>query len=243
MKKCNKCNIEYDLSSFYKDKSSKDGHRSNCKNCAKEYRDSTKEQQKKYREDNKEKNSENWKKRYSQDKTWKSERNRGYYKNNKEKVKNKSNEYYSNNSDKKKEYQIKYQKDNKDKRNKYLVERRKTDELFRVTTNIRNLIINSFIQNGYKKNSKTEEILGCSFQEFKIYLENKFENWMNWSNRGSYNGEINFGWDIDHIVPISSAKNEEELIKLNHYTNLQPLCSKINRDIKKNKIWQEVIIH
>lgn len=39
-----------------------------------------------------------------------------------------------------------------------------------------------------------------------------------------------------HIIPISSATNEEELIKLNHYTNLQPLCSKVNRDIKKDKI-------
>jgi len=29
---------------------------------------------------------------------------------------------------------------------------------------------------------------------------------------------------------------EEDIIKLNHYTNLQPLCSKINRDIKKDKI-------
>ena len=35
-------------------------------------------------------------------------------------------------------------------------------------------------------------------------------------------------------VPLSLAKSEEELIKLNHYTNLQPLCSKINRDIKKD---------
>ncbi len=67
----------------------------------------------------------------------------------------------------------------------------------------------------------------------------KVEPWMNWDNKGLYNGELNYGWDIDHIIPSSSAKNEEELIKLNHYTNLQPLCSKINRDIKRNKLqWQ-----
>ena len=57
---------------------------------------------------------------------------------------------------------------------------------------------------------------------------------MSWNNKGLYNGEFNFGWDIDHIIPLSSGKTEEDIIKLNHYTNLQPLCSRINRDIKKD---------
>ena len=59
---------------------------------------------------------------------------------------------------------------------------------------------------------------------------------MSWNNHGKYNKELNYGWDIDHIIPVSSATSEEQLIKLNHYSNLQPLCSKINRDIKKNKL-------
>jgi len=80
------------------------------------------------------------------------------------------------------------------------------------------------------------EILGCDIDNFKSYLESKFEDWMTWENRGLYNGEFNYGWDIDHIIPVSSAKTEEELLLLNHYTNLQPLCSKINRDIKKSNI-------
>ena len=57
---------------------------------------------------------------------------------------------------------------------------------------------------------------------------------MNWENYGLYNGEDNYGWDLDHIIPLSSAKSEEEVIQLNHYTNLQPLCSKVNRFIKKD---------
>ena len=75
----------------------------------------------------------------------------------------------------------------------------------------------------------------------RFYLESRFEDWMDWENRGIYTGEFNSGWDIDHIIPISSAKSEEEIISLNHYTNLQPLCSKINRDIKKNKIEYGII--
>ena len=59
---------------------------------------------------------------------------------------------------------------------------------------------------------------------------------MTWDNRGKYNGTPNFGWDIDHIIPTSTAKTIDDVITLNHYTNLQPLCSHINRDIKRNFI-------
>lgn len=78
--------------------------------------------------------------------------------------------------------------------------------------------------------------LGCSFEEFKIYLESKFEDWMTWENYGKYNGELNYGWDIDHIIPLSKAMTENDIYQLSHYTNLQPLCSRTNRDIKKDKI-------
>ena len=56
---------------------------------------------------------------------------------------------------------------------------------------------------------------------------------MTWENRGLYNGEFNYGWDIDHIIPTSSANTIEEIYRLNHYSNLKPLCSKVNRDINK----------
>ena len=96
------------------------------------------------------------------------------------------------------------------------------------------MVYRSLKRKGYTKKSHTYEIIGCSYDFLLDYLEAKFENWMNWNNKGLYNGELTYGWDIDHIIPLSSATNEEELIKLNHYTNLQPLCSKINRDIKKD---------
>ena len=58
---------------------------------------------------------------------------------------------------------------------------------------------------------------------------------MTWENHGKYNGEINYGWDLDHIIPISSAITIEDVINLNHHTNLQPLCSYTNRYVKRNK--------
>jgi hypothetical protein len=95
--------------------------------------------------------------------------------------------------------------------------------------------MNKCIKRFSVKNTIFLEKLGCELDYFKTYIESKFENWMNWNNHGKYNGELNYGWDLDHIIPISSAKTEEEFYKLCHYTNLQPLCSKINRDIKKDK--------
>jgi len=53
--------------------------------------------------------------------------------------------------------------------------------------------------------------------------------------------EMSFGeglhtlrWDIDHIIPLSAAETEEDIIRLNHHKNLQPLCSKVNRYIKRD---------
>ena len=57
---------------------------------------------------------------------------------------------------------------------------------------------------------------------------------MSWENHGLYDGNYNYGWDIDHIIPLASAITEDETIKLCHYTNLQPLCSRINRNEKRD---------
>jgi len=144
------------------------------------------------------------------------------------------------NKEEKKELSRLYYIEKKDllneKQNKYNKKRKENDPLFKLVANIRSLIYNSINRQGYKKSSKSQEIIGCSFEEFKLHLESKFESWMTWENYGKYNGELNYGWDIDHIIPTSSTTSEDGIVKLNHYTNLQPLCSKVNRDIKINKV-------
>lgn len=236
MKICSKCGIEKEIELFNKDKYSSDGHRCNCKDCSKKYREDNKDKSREYRILNKEKYKEYFKKRKKDP-----EKSKQYYLSNKESIKEKAKIYYEKNKESKIEYQKEYQSKNKKNRNVYLSERRRTDHHFRFITNIRNLINNSFYQMGYSKKSKTCEILGCEFDEFEKYLESKFESWMTWDNKGLYNGELNHGWDIDHIIPISSAETEDDLVKLNHYTNLRPLCSKTNRDIKKNNINYAII--
>jgi hypothetical protein len=162
---------------------------------------------------------------------------------NKDKVKIHNKKYQSQNKEKIKEWKTNYDKSRysikKEYDKKYIKERRKIDYLYRLKNNIRSSINNSINEGKYTKKSRTHEILGCSYEDFKIYLESKFESWMNWDNYGNpADGliELNKSWDIDHIIPLSSAKNEQELLELNHYTNLQPLCSYTNRFIKKDKM-------
>lgn len=61
------------------------------------------------------------------------------------------------------------------------------------------------------------EIIGCSQDELRVYLQSKFTEGMSWDNWGTH------GWHIDHIIPIGSALTEKEVLRLSHYTNLQPL--------------------
>ena len=60
------------------------------------------------------------------------------------------------------------------KRNNYVNEKRNIDPIFKMSSNIRNLIRNAIKNQGYTKTSKTYRILGCSYKEFKIWIENKF---------------------------------------------------------------------
>lgn len=123
----------------------------------------------------------------------------------------------------------------KNRRRETHLKRLDTDPLYKLRISyIRRL--NKSIKRFNIKDIKFLDTLGCSLEEFKIHIESKFESWMNWNNYGKYNGELEYGWDIDHIIPISSAKTESEFYELCHYINLQPLCSKVNRDIKKDKI-------
>ena len=94
------------------------------------------------------------------------------------------------------------------------------DPLRRARTAIRKRILHGLKVRNIKKSKlcmKSEEILGCSFQHFKDHIESQFTNGMNWLNHGE--------WHLDHKVPLALANNVDELIKLNHWTNFQPLWS------------------
>lgn len=212
-KTCNKCLIEKTITSF-RFRKDRNKYSTICIQCINEYR-------KEWRKNNPEGDI-----RYLiNNKEKLNEINKIWYQNNKEKHLIRSKERYEK---------------NKEKRNKQINDRYKnllkTNLLARIKHNIRRRLNSAISDNGYTKKSRTMQILGCDFDTFKNYIEAKFESWMNWNNYGGKPSEFNQFWDLDHIIPISSAKDENELYRLSHYTNLQPMCSYQNRYVKRDKI-------
>ena len=233
MKVCKICNLEKEFNCFNIKKNNKDGLNTKCKLCEKEYN-------KNYYKSNTEYFKKHNKKWNDDNRLIKNEKAKSYYIENKELCSEKSKIYRDNNRDKLNSNKRNWENnrpvsEKRIYRNYYNKLKKDTDPLYKLKCNTRSYLSMVLRKFGFEKNNKSIEIIGISFEEFKLYLESKFEDWMNWDNRGLYNGELNYGWDIDHIIPISSAKTEDDIIKLNHYSNLQPLCSKINRDIKKDK--------
>lgn len=147
--------------------------------------------------------------------------------NNKEKINEKKKAWALNNKEKVKK--AKYD---------YVKKKMSEDPLYKLKHHIICSVIQSFKRNNYTKKSRTFNILGCTYEFFKKHIESQWESWMTWDNYGNKNGiskTKNKSWDIDHIIPLSSAKTEEDVIRLNHYTNLQPLCSYTNRWVKSNR--------
>lgn len=161
--------------------------------------------------------------------------NAAWYKDNAEKYKIKTKQWQQNNKEKCRNYSKKWNENNKEKQNLYYKQwaienpdyrknRRKSDPQFAMAERLRSRVTQFF---KYNKNKKTQELLGCSFNMFISHLEGQFLSGMCWENRHL--------WEIDHIIPLSSAKDIVEMEKLCHYTNLRPLWVKDNR-VKSNKI-------
>jgi hypothetical protein len=116
-----------------------------------------------------------------------------------------------------KEYSKKWRENNREKLNQYYRNRYHSDPTNKI---IHNLCarLNKYIKlNKLTKNNKSIEYIGCTPFELRTYIESQFTDGMSWDNYGVY------GWHIDRIIPKSSIKTEEDLIKISHYSNLRPL--------------------
>lgn len=113
-----------------------------------------------------------------------------------------------------------YYDTNKDKIIKRKIDRSKSSVELIAKSRISGLIRSSIRKHGYSKKSRTFEILGCSWLEFVSHIEKQFKEGMTWENRNL--------WHIDHIIPLATATCEDDIIRLNHFTNLRPLWAEEN---------------
>lgn len=160
-------------------------------------------------------------------------RRRSFYAANREKIIARVTEY-SNRPEvkaRKKEYMKKYTP-------KYEAKKKKTDPIWRMKKLIRNRLNCALRHQSAKKQTVFKEYIGCTRSELKSHIEKQFKKGMTWSNQGRV-------WHLDHIRPISSfdLEKESEQLKVNHYTNLQPLLCADN--LSKSDKWdgQDTFAH
>jgi hypothetical protein len=126
------------------------------------------------------------------------------------------------------EYAIKYGKINRKLITAKEVARYHSDPEHRLKKVLRNRIAS--VLYGKRKSAPSSELLGCSIQEARSWLESKFTSAMTWENAGQY-------WHIDHIIPCRSFdlnKPDHQRICF-HFTNLRPIYWKQNLQ-KQGKI-------
>lgn len=219
---CSRCNIEKTIDQFYKRKGSKDGFRSECKECFsfknKQYHCKNREQinnrNKKYNDEHKQEiqlYQENYQKEY--------------YKRNREQINERNKLYNIKNKEKVKKYKRIYNK-----------ERKNVDILFKFISGIRRTISTAFKKRGYTKSSHTYEIVGLPYNELKNYLFKKAKlRYPDFQEREFLEKNK---YHIDHIIPLSLAKTKEDVLKLNHYTNFQLLLAEENLQKSASLNWE-----
>lgn len=202
MKSCSKCAESKTLDRFAKDSTKKDGLCTVCKDCRVQYRKS-------YYEANKEKAIAD---------------SRSWYKDNKDHSAEKRAVYYRQNIDLyRAKRKARYWSDPqaaKDSIKTYNRERAKVDPIFRMAQRCRKRLWAALKEGGYTKRSRSFDIIGCTPEHLMNHLASMFSDGMTIENYGH--------WHIDHIIPLASAKSEDEVIRLCNYTNLQPLWAKDN---------------
>ena len=151
------------------------------------------------------------------------ERERKYYQNNKDKIKIWRDKYRSSHKEQIKESAKQYREENREKINKAHLDRLHSDPVYKMKEQTRNMLRHVFRENGHQKESRTAEILGCDLDFFYTYMLGTWKN-----NYGAeWDGEP---YHIDHIIPLATAKDKGDIIRLCHYTNLQMLTPEDNME-------------
>lgn len=119
-------------------------------------------------------------------------------------------------------------------RQKRTIDKRlRNDPVFKLLQTLRGRVGAAIKKNRGKKAAKTMDLIGCSVQYVRAFLEKQFQPGMTWENHGKGSGK----WHIDHIKPCAAFDLSDEWQQRYcfHYTNLQPLWGPDN--IRKGAKW------
>ena len=239
---CSRCKDEKILKEFSKNRSTKSGLNNWCKLCQKitkkkyyaENADVIKIKARQWYDENIEKVKEQTKERYLKDKDVILAKNKIWREENKEQFNESIKKWHQNNKEYVQLKTLEYRLKNKDKINENARNRKINDPIHALKCAIRTSISISFsrsCEGKYKKSAFTEEILGCTIDFFINHIRSQYLMWMDDKNYGRCkDNEYNCTWNFDHIIPLEVAKTEEDIIMLNHWSNIQPLCSKQNAE-------------
>lgn len=106
-------------------------------------------------------------------------------------------------------------------------QRRKSDPLLAMQARLSRLHRHALSQVGAIKSSPTFEQLGYTVAEFVRHIERQFLPDMSWSNMPE--------WQVDHIIPISTARTVADVVALNQISNLRPMWA-VENNAKKDKV-------
>jgi hypothetical protein len=213
IKRCTGCKQEKAFQEFNKCKSGKFGLHNHCRVCQKKCRQ-------KYYLNNREK-EKTYQKTYGQSQTGIENRKKNYIKN----------------KDKLLAINRKLRATPHARKLANIARKKKleTDVGFRMSQNLRNRV--RVALKGATKSQHTLDLLGCSIEFFKSYLEAKFLPGMTWDNYGYY------GWHLDHILPcdsfdLTNPKEQEKCFHSNRPFNNNSFRSVNFRmdQIKKTRI-------
>lgn len=98
---------------------------------------------------------------------------------------------------------------------------RSKNELTNMACRCRGRIASFMRGRGIKKHASTFALLGCDVATLCNHIASRFLPGMSWDNRHK--------WHVDHVIPLASAHTVDDITRLCHYTNLQPLWATENQ--------------
>lgn len=136
-----------------------------------------------------------------------------------------SRKYRKENPEKIREYNAKWTAENPDYRNLLSKEKYDNDPEFRMRCVLRSRLTMALKRDGLEKDASAIDLLGCPVWHLWAHFDFLFRPGMTRDNHGKV-------WEVDHIRPVVSfdLTDPEQQKRCFHWTNLQPLFVKENRE-------------